>query len=166
MDNNGSQRVSRRSFLTWGWAAFAAAIAAAAVATFRMLFPNVFQQPPTSVEFEAGRVNEVQVGTVDLRFIQNKIWLIRDPGRIFALVAECTNDMCTPDWKPDDEFFECPCCGSTYSREGLNIDGPAPRALERAAIRLSSDGQILVDKSRRFLYEKNEWNNPGAYLPA
>lgn len=167
MDNHESRRLSRRSFLRWttfGWAAFAAAILAGATAAIRMLFPNVRQKPPTPTEFEAGRVNQIRVGTVDLRFKEHKIWLVRDPDRIYALIAECSKDACVPNWRQDDEFFECSCCGSTFSKKGLNIQGPASRALERASVHLSTDGEIVVDKSRRFLYEKGEWDSPAAFL--
>src|SRR5262252_8572245 len=124
MDNDKSQRVSRRSFLRWttlGWAAFVAAVLAGGAAVLRMLFPNVRQTPPTPTEFEAGRVSQIPVGTVDLRFKENKIWLVRDPDRIYALVAECSKDACVPNWRQDDQIFECPCCGSTFFRRGLNI---------------------------------------------
>jgi cytochrome b6-f complex iron-sulfur subunit len=36
--------------------------------------------------------------------------------------------------------------------------------LERLKIALAPDGQIVIDKSKKFLYEKDEWNKPGAKL--
>ena len=39
-----------------------------------------------------------------------------------------------------------------------------PRPLERAAIAIGEDGQILVDKSRVFQYEKGQWSDPSSFL--
>ena len=49
---------------------------------------------------------------------------------------------------------------------GVNFEGPAPRPLERARIVLADDGQILVDKSRKFQYELGQWTDPEAFLKA
>jgi cytochrome b6-f complex iron-sulfur subunit len=36
--------------------------------------------------------------------------------------------------------------------------------LERFKVRLTEDGQVEVDKSRVFLQEKGEWDNPESYI--
>jgi cytochrome b6-f complex iron-sulfur subunit len=158
--------VRRRDFLSWvvlAWAAFVAAIATAGTATLRFMFPNVLFEPPTT--FEAGYPNEIQVGEVDERFKQTeRIWLVREPGGIYALLAICTHLGCTPNWLQEEQKFKCPCHGSGYYKSGINFEGPTPRPLERVAIRLADDGQILVDKGVTFRYEKGEWNDPRAYL--
>ena len=46
----------------------------------------------------------------------------------------------------------------------MNFEGPAPRPLERFRIALADDGQVLVDKSKKFQQEKGEWNNPESFL--
>ena len=38
------------------------------------------------------------------------------------------------------------------------------RPLERARVVLADDGQIVVDKSKKFQAEKGEWTNPLAFL--
>ena len=43
---------------------------------------------------------------------------------------------------------------------GIHFEGPAPRPLERFKIGLANDGQILVDKTKSFKWEKGEWENP------
>ena len=48
----------------------------------------------------------------------------------------------------------------------MNFEGPAPRPLERAKISLSDDGQVLVDKSRKFQYELGQWKDPDSFLKA
>ncbi|MGH2567881.1 MAG: ubiquinol-cytochrome c reductase iron-sulfur subunit, partial [Bacteroidota bacterium] len=65
---------------------------------------------------------------------------------------------------PSDNKFKCPCHGSGFYRTGINFEGPAPRPLERAYVGFSDDGQLEVDRSVKFMYEKNEWGRPGSFL--
>src|ERR1700752_4919948 len=156
----------RRSFLSWmtlAWAAFTASMLAAATATTRFMFPNVLFEPPPT--FKAGLPNEIQVGQGDERFKQRfAVWLVRDPEGIYALSTVCTHLGCTPNWLEAEQKFKCPCHGSGYHKDGVNFEGPTPRPLERFAISLADDGQILVDKSRKFQSEKGEWSNPASFL--
>ncbi|PYS40124.1 MAG: Rieske (2Fe-2S) protein [Acidobacteria bacterium] len=165
--------VPRRSFLSWmtlAWTAFTASMLAAVTATARFMFPNVLFEPPPT--FKAGYPNEIQVGQVDERFKQKfAIWLVRtaydqyaNATGIFALSTVCTHLGCTPNWLEAEQKFKCPCHGSGYYKTGVNFEGPTPRPLERFAISLADDGQILVDKSRKFQQEKGEWSNPAAFL--
>ena len=50
--------------------------------------------------------------------------------------------------------FKCPCHGSGFRFSGIHFEGPAPRPLERFMIYLADDGQIVVDKTKSFKYEK------------
>jgi cytochrome b6-f complex iron-sulfur subunit len=162
----------RRSFLSWmtiAWTAFTAAMLATLTATARFMFPNVLFEPPTT--FKAGLPNEIQVGQVDERFKQRfAVWLVRDADPatgavgIFALSTVCTHLGCTPNWLEAEQKFKCPCHGSGYYKNGINFEGPTPRPLERFAISLAEDGQILVDKSTKFQYEKGEWRDPRSLL--
>ena len=163
----------RRSFISWmtlAWTAFTASMLAAATATTRFMFPNVLFEPPPT--FKAGFPNEIQAGQVDERFKQKfAIWLVRtaydqyaNASGIFALSTVCTHLGCTPNWLEAEQKFKCPCHGSGYYKTGVNFEGPTPRPLERFAITLADDGQILVDKSRKFQQEKGEWSNPASFL--
>lgn len=165
--------IARRSFISWmtlAWAAFTASMLAAATATTRFMFPNVLFEPPPT--FKAGYPNEIQVGQVDERFKQKfAVWLVRtafdqyaNAEGVFALSTVCTHLGCTPNWLEGEQKFKCPCHGSGYYKTGVNFEGPTPRPLERYAISLAEDGQILVDKSRKFQQEKDEWSNPAAFL--
>ena len=168
-----SASLPRRSFISWmtlAWAAFTASMLAAATATTRFMFPNVLFEPPPT--FKAGFPNEIQIGQVDERFKQKSaVWLVRtsfdqyaNAEGIFALSTVCTHLGCTPNWLEAEQKFKCPCHGSGYYKTGVNFEGPTPRPLERFAISLADDGQILVDKSRKFQQEKGEWSNPAAFL--
>ena len=76
----------------------------------------------------------------------------------------CPHLGCRFNYDADQQKFKCPCHGSGYYKTGVNFEGPTPRPLERFAISLADDGQILVDKSKKFQEEKGEWNNPAAFL--
>jgi cytochrome b6-f complex iron-sulfur subunit len=168
---SGGKLIPRRSMISWmtlAWAAFSASMLAAATATGRFMFPNVLFEPPPT--FKAGPPDELQPGIVDERFKPQGVWLVKDNDvvtgalGIYALSTVCTHLGCTPNWLPGEEKFKCPCHGSGYYKNGINFEGPTPRPLERFAIELAEDGQIRVDKSRKFQYEKGEWINPQSFL--
>ena len=47
---------------------------------------------------------------------------------------------------------------------GVNVEGPAPRPLERFKITMAEDGQLLIDKNTKYQEEKGQWGLPGSYL--
>jgi cytochrome b6-f complex iron-sulfur subunit len=164
--------VPRRAFISWmgvAWTAFAASMVATASATGRFMFPNVLFEPPAT--FKAGFPDELQPGKVDERFKQRfGVWLVKDTdpvtgeNGIYALSTVCTHLGCTPDWLESAQKYKCPCHGSGYYKNGINFEGPTPRPLERFAISLADDGQILVDKNSKFQYEKDQWADPRSFL--
>jgi len=164
--------ISRRSWLSWlamAWTAFCASVLTGVAATGRVMFPNVLFEPPQT--FKAGSPDTIQLGEVDERFKQSHgIWLVRDVDPvtgetgIAALSDICTHLGCIPNWLESEQKFKCPCHGSGYYKNGINFEGPTPRPLERFAISLGSDGQILVDKTRKFQYEKGQWSDPASFL--
>ena len=92
---------------------------------------------------------------------------IARPTALFVIYARCTHLGCTPDWKPSENKFKCPCHGSGYDSEGINFEGPAPRPMDRAHLELAPDGQIIVDTSRLYQWPKGQpskFNDPGAFL--
>jgi cytochrome b6-f complex iron-sulfur subunit len=169
--DDASPLLTRRVWMGLAWGAFSAASAAALAATGRFMFPNVLNEPPQ--QFRAGFPNEYGMG-VDERWKEKfGIWLVRtadDPDAggsgFFALFTICTHLGCTPNYLAAELKFKCPCHGSGFRPTGINFEGPAPRPLERARIVLADDGQILVDKSRKFQYELGQWIDPEAFLPA
>jgi cytochrome b6-f complex iron-sulfur subunit len=164
-----SPLVTRRVWLGVAWGAFSAASAAALAATGRFMFPNVLNEPPQ--QFKAGFPNEYSAG-VDERWKETfGVWLVRTPDDVvqrasgfYALIVTCTHLGCTPNYLAAEGKFKCPCHGSGFRTTGINFEGPAPRPLERARIVLADDGQILIDKSRKFQYELGQWIDPEAFL--
>ena len=166
-----SPLLTRRAWMGLAWGAFSAASAAALAATGRFMFPNVLNEPPQ--QFKAGFPNEYGVG-VDERWKEKfGIWVVRTADDIeqhasgfYALFTVCTHLGCTPNWLSAENKFKCPCHGSGYRITGVNFEGPTPRPLERARVALADDGQILVDKSRKFQYELGQWKDPDSFLKA
>jgi cytochrome b6-f complex iron-sulfur subunit len=153
----------RRRF---AWAAFAAFMTAWFIAFFRFFLPRTLFEPATS--FKIGYPADFGLG-VDTKFQQKyRIWVDRTPDRIFVIYARCTHLGCTPDWKPAENKFKCPCHGSGYDSEGVNFEGPAPRPMDRAKVEIAPDGQILVDVSKLYQWPKgqpSQFNDAGAFLP-
>jgi cytochrome b6-f complex iron-sulfur subunit len=158
--------MTRREFFPWvgaAWAVFVASFAATLGAMTRFMFPNVLFEPAAS--FKAGFPEEYSAGVVDERFKEKYgTWLVRNDDGIYALSTTCTHLGCTPNWLQAENKFKCPCHGSGFYKTGINFEGPAPRPLERYAISLAEDGQILVDKSRKYQQEKGQWSDPESFL--
>jgi cytochrome b6-f complex iron-sulfur subunit len=164
----GTAPVDRRSFIKWlavGWSAFAVVVAGYGALVMRFFFPNVLFEPKQS--FRAGFPEEYETDKVSERFKgKHGVWIIRDSEKIYALSAVCTHLGCTPNWLENDNKFKCPCHGSGFYKTGINFEGPAPRPLERFKVFLNDDGQIVVDKSKKFQQEKGEWSDPESYVLA
>ncbi len=137
----------RRFFLKVAWGGFAAVLLGSSVAIARFFFPRVLFEPPVMVK--VGKPSEFLPGTVDSRYKdKHGVWIVRDEeDRLIAIKTVCTHLGCTPNWIESRNKFKCPCHGSGFLRTGLNVEGPAPRPLDRYKIELGDDEQILIDKS-------------------
>jgi cytochrome b6-f complex iron-sulfur subunit len=131
----------------------------------RFFFPRALYEPKT--KFRIGYPSDFGFG-VDTKFQnQYRIWVVRNTEGIFVISAICTHLGCTPDWKPSENKFKCPCHGSGYDPEGVNFEGPAPRPMDRAHVELTPDGQIEVDLSHLYSWpkgERSQFGDPGAIL--
>ncbi len=161
----GIWRMNRRNLLSVaGWLAFLGFIVTSTIGALRFMFPRVLFEPPA--KFKAGYPQDYMVGEVSEKFKDEKrVWIVREKSGFYVLISICTHLGCTPRWLPSDIKFKCPCHGSGFYQTGVNFEGPAPRPLERAYIGLADDGQIEIDRSIKFLYEKNEWGKPGSFFP-
>lgn len=156
---------TRRGFFSWltlAWLSFAGASAAALAAFGRFLFPNVLFEPPQS--FKIGFPEDYDIG-VDERWKDKfTIWIVKERFQMYALLSVCTHLGCTPNWLSAEAKFKCPCHGSGFYSTGINFEGPAPRPLERARIVLAEDGQILIDKTQKYQWEKGQWESPESFM--
>ena len=71
---------------------------------------------------------------------------------LLALWRKCPHLGCTVPWRPtanvevssETGWYQCPCHGSTYTRAGIRVFGPAPRSMDTMAIEIDADGNITV----------------------
>ena len=158
--------MDRRSFIKWsavGWTAFIAVVGGYSTMVLRFLFPNVLFEPVQT--FRAGMPDDYDPRSVSERFKdQYGVWIVRDEEKIYALSTVCTHLGCTPNWLGNDNKFKCPCHGSGFYKTGINFEGPAPRPLERFKIALADNGEIIVDKTKKFQQEKGEWKDPESFI--
>lgn len=134
----------------------------------RYMFPNVLTEPPT--RFKVGFPDTLSPGQVEAKYkAQFGVWIVRAEFEgqqiVYALKSVCTHLGCTPNWLEGEQKFKCPCHGSGFYKTGVNFEGPAPRPLERYAIKVADDGQLEVDKSQVFLEDKGQWTDGASFVP-
>ena len=150
------------------WSAVAGVAGVFTLGTARFMFPNVLVEPPS--KFKVGPLSDYPINTVSNKWKdQFGIWIVHTDqyeGRnmIFALTSVCTHLGCTPNWLDGEQKFKCPCHGSGFYITGVNFEGPAPRPLERAGIRIAEDGMLEVNKSVKFQEEMGQWTDPTSYV--
>ena len=140
-------RLGRRVFLTRLWQGGGALIAAAgAWTTWDLLQPlpttgfggKVRSIPPDSVP--DGTVIEVPAA---------RAYLTRIEGDIYAFSEKCSHLGCRVPFCESSGRFECPCHGSSFSRGGDFLTGPAPRGMDRYPTELGEDGLLYIDTGNR-----------------
>ena len=132
----------------------------------RFFFPRTLFEPQSA--FSIGYPADFNLG-VETKFQKEfRVWPVKEPDRLFVIYARCTHLGCTPDWKPSEDKFKCPCHGSGYTMEGINFEGPAPRPMDRCHVELDPTGQILVDSSRLYVRDprsgRDEFEEKVAYI--
>ena len=162
------REVSRRGFISslgLGWLGTVAAFSTGAAGAARYFFPNVLSNPPE--KFIAGEPSDYNAGQVSTIYKDKyRVWITNLGDRIVAISAICTHLGCTPNWIDSQGVFKCPCHGSAYYQNGVNFAGPAPRPMDRVAVRLNPQGKIVVDKSKQFSSQASPgWEAEEAYIP-
>ncbi len=150
-----------------GWTGMATTFGLWTLGTARFMFPNVLVEPPSN--FKVGFPSDFTPGQVETKYkAQYGVWVVNyeydGKAEIYALRSVCTHLGCTPNWLEAEQKFKCPCHGSGFYKDGINFEGPAPRPLERYAIRIADDGQLEIDKSKLFQEEIGQWNDPASYV--
>jgi menaquinol-cytochrome c reductase iron-sulfur subunit len=152
-----SVQTSRRKFyqsLISALSGVAAAIVAIPAAAYLFAKPK---SPETAEWVEIGDVRELPVGRPEeivyrrtridgWRRISEKTtaWVVRTGGdNVIAFAPACTHLGCAYRWEESAGYFLCPCHTSTFSTEGGVLSGPAPRPLDRYAVKVDR-GKILV----------------------
>ena len=167
-------KVTRRSFMmSWAgaaWGTFALAGGVGTGAMLRFMLPNVLFEPPQV--YKAGKLEDYEFDKPDERFKQDKkTWVVKlskdfdGKKKLVALDTTCTHLGCTPNVLFSELKIKCPCHGSGFRFNGINFEGPTPRPLERYGVSIDPiDGQIVIDKNKKFQYEKGQWDAKESYI--
>ena len=136
-------------------------------AVARLLAPQAANPRPRPGKI--GPPADYPPGSVETKYHNSLgVWVVhgqyRGQQQIYALRVTCTHLGCITFWDDRRRKFRCPCHGSGFRPDGINCEGPAPRPLERCAIRLGDDGQLEVDRARTFREELGQWTNPASYV--
>jgi cytochrome b6-f complex iron-sulfur subunit len=167
-DRRGFLQVILGSFMGLGMTSMAVTGGLWTLGMARFMFPNILTEPPS--QFKVGFKENFAPGQVETKFVAQfgvwvVNWLYNGQQQIYALRTVCTHLGCTPNWLEGEQKFKCPCHGSGFYKDGINFEGPAPRPLERYAIRVGDDGQIEIDKSKLFQEEMGQWTDPDSFIP-
>jgi cytochrome b6-f complex iron-sulfur subunit len=140
-----TNEINRRAFFAkLGLGSLSIAAAGTAVFAYQLLTPNVLFEPSPIVN--AGRPESYAQDSVTLD-VNSGIYLIHAKEGFFSLSAVCTHLGCLTAWKPELGIIACPCHGSKFDREGVKIEGPAPKPLPWLRTWISDDGDWMVDRS-------------------
>jgi cytochrome b6-f complex iron-sulfur subunit len=62
-----------------------------------------------------------------------------------ALYQKCVHLGCRVPWCKTSQWFECPCHGSQYNRNGEKKGGPAPRGMDRWPGLVNASGVLVIN---------------------
>ncbi len=133
----------RRDFL--GLAALWSAAVALGVATLgamRLPMPSVF--PESNSRVKLGPLPSFLASSMT-PIPEHRLWIYADKAGLYAISAICTHLGCIVT-NGGEKGFHCPCHGSRFDVQGQVTQGPAPKPLMYLQLRVSPDGQLVVDK--------------------
>jgi cytochrome b6-f complex iron-sulfur subunit len=102
------------------------------------------------------RISEGKFWLVNLAGSEGDVLGVGGTGGLMALYWKCPHLGCAVPWNGNFNgaevnfpgivgWFRCPCHGSTYSRAGIRVFGPAPRPMDTMAISVNSGGSVDVN---------------------
>jgi cytochrome b6-f complex iron-sulfur subunit len=165
-----ARRFARRSFLRVSVFAGLTLSGGALISGFLGFF-NMRRPSGFGGLIEVSSVAVPTAGQGPVRFPQGKFYLSNlaggegdvyktgASGGLLAIYWKCTHLGCTVPWAADfpgsavnfpgiTGWLRCPCHGSTFSRAGVRVFGPAPRSLDLMELTVRADGSARVDTGR------------------
>ncbi|RLT28095.1 MAG: hypothetical protein DWI48_01690 [Chloroflexi bacterium] len=117
----------------------------------------------------AGKITDYKKGAEPKHFLDGQFYVTNlDPAEkraggsgggdgLIALWHKCPHLGCTVPWRPEFDYegdkgwFRCPCHGSTYTKAGVRVFGPAPRPMDTMKIEVDAAGNVVVQTGVRTL---------------
>lgn len=108
---------------------------------------------------EPSRISEGKFWLSNLKGAEGDVLGVGGTGGLLALYWKCPHLGCTVPWNPSFNgaavnfpgitgWFRCPCHGSTYSRAGIRVYGPAPRPMDTMLLSVNGDGSLSVNTGK------------------
>ena len=165
-----ARKVSRRSFMRVSAFASLTLFMGAMTASFLHFF-NLRSPTGFGGVINVGQGRIPGAGEDPVRITEGKFWLVNlqgaqgdvqgagGTGGLLALYWKCPHLGCSVPWNASFQgaqvnypgvvgWFRCPCHGSTYSRAGIRVFGPAPRPMDTMEIAINGDGSLGVNTGR------------------
>jgi menaquinol-cytochrome c reductase iron-sulfur subunit len=152
MSSNDSRRAFFLTVIYGIWALITAALGIPA-AVYLLIPPKTRK---SGEWVEAGDAAQLQPGTPEeLTYRRNRVdgwkvtsekttaWVVKTSGNVVAFAPQCTHLGCAYHWDETHHYFLCPCHTSTFAIDGKVLSGPAPRPLDRFAVKVDN-GKILI----------------------
>ncbi len=116
--------------------------------------------------FPIGNVADFEPGGTPEVIVAAQTWIVNlDPADAryggsdggegyLALWRKCPHLGCSVPWNPSFNFegqigwFRCPCHGSTYTKAGIRVFGPAPRSMDTFELTVDDAGNLTVHTDR------------------
>lgn len=162
-----ARKLARRSFLRVsafaGLTLFTGSLVAGFLGFFNLRKPtgfggvvNVSASRIPTPSGEPARISEGKCWLVNLNGPEGDVLQIGGVGGLMALYWKCPHLGCTVPWAPAFNgaqvnfpgvigWFRCPCHGSTYSRAGIRVFGPAPRPMDTMALTVLGNGSVNIN---------------------
>ena len=145
----------RHFYLTFIYGLSAAMAAMVAAPAFAYLFlppkahreeqwvdaADLSQIPVNSPQEISYRMNKVDGWKVSSE--KATAWVVKKADdQVIAFAPQCTHLGCAYHWDEASKNFQCPCHTSAFAMDGKVLGGPAPRPLDRYAVKI--DGTHLL----------------------
>jgi cytochrome b6-f complex iron-sulfur subunit len=152
--------MSRRNFLMTA-AATAAVISLPVLQGYGDEAPSAPTTKPAGGPVDVGALSSFDKdGITDTWAKTNKLFVIRQDGKLYAVTSICTHRGFQLISHGQDLY--CPKHKSDFSMEGTVIDGPAKRSLPRFAISVDDQKHVIVNTSKKF--KEVEWSDPASFI--
>jgi cytochrome b6-f complex iron-sulfur subunit len=146
------KEMTRREFMTYAWGGALGLLALqSGVGLFFFMMPRFKAGEFGGVFFLGPESSMPPTDAPPQANVTGKFWLVNttDEG-VKAIYMVCTHLGCLYKWEQANTRFECPCHGSKFTREGLYIEGPAPRSLDTFLVTVEN-GEVAVDTGKKTL---------------
>jgi len=165
-----ARKIARRSFLRVsvfaGLSLFVGALLSSFLGFFNLRKPtgfggvvNVAANQIPHAGAEPVRVSAGKFFLVNLQGAEGDVLGVGGTGGLLALYWKCPHLGCSVPWNASFNgaavnfpgvvgWFRCPCHGSTYSKAGIRVFGPAPRPLDTMEIIKNPDGSLGINTGK------------------